>query len=198
MKKYLIELFIIALLFCLAGCELDSMASRSKKASETADMDSLRNEVKRLGTELTLLKEQMDRFTQEQQDSLDAVKAAAARMDEGAKALKTSVDAKIAASEDRQNKMIKALDTKIDSAIKEVMAVLGKIKTGSASAGTGASSGTEKGFYHTVAEGESPWSIAQKYKSEYGASAQDILDANNMKSGDSIRPGQKLFIPVKK
>lgn len=198
MKKIIILPVLFLLCLCIAGCELDSVTARSKKASDEADMGSLRNEVKRLNTEITLLKEQMDRFTQEQQESLNAVRAAATRMDEQTKALRADVDAKITASENRQVKMIKAVDAKIDAAIKEVMAVLNRMKTGGVTTASVSSGGSEKGFYHTVSEGESPWSIAQKYKSEYGVTAQDILDANNMKSGDSIRPGQKLFIPVKK
>jgi len=186
---------VCAILF--AGCEFDTTTSRSKKASTDADITSLQNDVKRLQTDLDVLKEQMDRFTQEQQDSLTAVRAAATKMEDEATLLRTNVGKDITAVENRCNKQIKELDAKIDSAVKEVMAVLGKIKNVGASGGTRSGS-TEKGFYHTVAEKESPWSIAQKYKDEYGVTAQDILDANGLKSGDSIQVGQKLFIPAKK
>ncbi len=46
-------------------------------------------------------------------------------------------------------------------------------------------------FYHTVKSGESPYTIAKKYK---GVSADDILMWNNITDPKNIRPGQKLKI----
>lgn len=46
-------------------------------------------------------------------------------------------------------------------------------------------------FYHTVKSGESPYTIAKKYK---GVSADDILRWNNIKNPKYIKPGQKLKI----
>jgi LysM repeat protein len=197
MKKIGVILLSVLLAILFAGCEFDATASRSKKASTNADITSLQNDVKRLQTDLDLLKEQMDRFTQEQQDSLAAVRTAAAKLEDEATSLRANVGKDISAVESKFNKQIKDIDAKIDGALREVMAILGKIKTTGATGGSRSGS-TEKGFYHTVEEKESPWSIAQKYKDEYGVTAQDILDANGLKSGDSIQVGQKLFIPAKK
>ena len=47
---------------------------------------------------------------------------------------------------------------------------------------------------YTVLEGETPWDIAQKVYGS-GADYQKILDANGLKDGDTIRPGDVLKIP---
>ena len=47
---------------------------------------------------------------------------------------------------------------------------------------------------YTVLEGETPWDIAQKVYGS-GAGYQKILDANGLKDGDTIRPGDVLKIP---
>ena len=106
------------------------------------------------------------------------------------------VDSKVTVLENRRIKVTNKLNTRIDDVVREVTSVLSKMKGGAIAGIT--SGGTEKGFYHTVVSGENPWSIAQKYKTEYGVTTQAILDANGLKSGDPIRPGQKLFVPVNK
>ncbi|MDD5557733.1 MAG: LysM peptidoglycan-binding domain-containing protein [bacterium] len=47
------------------------------------------------------------------------------------------------------------------------------------------------GWEHTVAAGETLAAIAKKYEARLG----DIVEANDLKDADLIRPGQKLFIP---
>ena len=52
-------------------------------------------------------------------------------------------------------------------------------------------SGPQTGYEHVVQAGESLSAIAQAY----GVKMDAILKANNIKNADSIRIGQKLFIP---
>ncbi len=52
---------------------------------------------------------------------------------------------------------------------------------------------TQQVLLHTVADGESLWKIAKKYRT----SISDIREANQLKT-DKLRPGQKIEIPVKK
>lgn len=47
---------------------------------------------------------------------------------------------------------------------------------------------------HIVQDNETPWTIAAKYYGN-GAEYQKILDANGLKEGDNIRPGDVLKIP---
>lgn len=44
---------------------------------------------------------------------------------------------------------------------------------------------------HTVERGDSPWKISQRYK----ISVDELLEANNLSRGSTIRPGQVLIIP---
>jgi len=49
----------------------------------------------------------------------------------------------------------------------------------------------EEGREHIVQPGETLSVIA----AAYGVKVNAIVEANNLKNADSIRPGQKLFIP---
>ena len=201
MSRLITFIALGALVSLMGGCVFDTASTRSTRASTDADIANLKNEVKRLKTEVTLLREEMDDFTRDQRDDMTDLKATVRKMEDQVGAVKTNVikdiNAKITALENRRIKVTNKLNTRIDDVVREVTSVLGKMKSGG-TASRVTSGGTEKGFYHTVVSGESPWSIAQKYKSEYGVTTQDILDANDLKSGDSIRPGQKLFIPIKR
>lgn len=51
----------------------------------------------------------------------------------------------------------------------------------------------KKAQSHTVKNGESPAKIAKKY----GVTTEEILEANGLKAGDKIQPGDKIKIPAK-
>ena len=56
----------------------------------------------------------------------------------------------------------------------------------------------EEGYEHVVEKGQTLWIIAKAYKDQgVKVSVDDIRKANNLKASDSIRVGQKLFIPHK-
>jgi LysM repeat protein len=52
-------------------------------------------------------------------------------------------------------------------------------------------SDASKGWEHTVGPGDTLAGVAKKY----GARVKDIIEANELKDPDTIRSGQKLFIP---
>jgi LysM repeat protein len=187
---------VALVLISLGGCVLDSASTRSKKASATADMSSLQNDLRRLQTEVELLQDRMDRFTQEVSDDVADMKATVRDLESRSAHMKTDiikdVNTKITALENRRIKVTNALNSRIDTVLREVTSMLRK-----GGGTTQVTSGSEKGFYYTVEAGDSPWKIAQKYKGKYGVTTQDILDANGLGENDSIRPGDKLFIPVK-
>jgi LysM repeat protein len=55
----------------------------------------------------------------------------------------------------------------------------------------------EEGFEHTVEAGQSLWAIAKAYQDAgVKVSIDDIRRANNLKD-NTLRTGQKLFIPKK-
>ena len=62
---------------------------------------------------------------------------------------------------------------------------------------SGSTAGTTTGSTqdYTVQQGETPWSLAQKFYGN-GAEYQRILDANGLSEGDNIQPGDVLKIPA--
>ncbi|MFH1067569.1 MAG: LysM peptidoglycan-binding domain-containing protein [bacterium] len=57
----------------------------------------------------------------------------------------------------------------------------------------------EEGYEHVVEKGQTLWIIAQAYqKKGVHVTVEDICKANDMKPGDKLRVGQRLFIPNKK
>ena len=60
------------------------------------------------------------------------------------------------------------------------------------SSSSGSSSGTTE---YTVRQGETPWSMAQKFYGN-GAEYTKILEANGLQEGDNIQPGDVLKIPA--
>jgi nucleoid-associated protein YgaU len=56
----------------------------------------------------------------------------------------------------------------------------------------------EKGVWHIVEKGQTLWLIAQAYQAEgFSVNVADLRKANNLGAGDTLRVGQKLFIPKK-
>ncbi|MFN4210590.1 MAG: peptidoglycan DD-metalloendopeptidase family protein [Devosia sp.] len=75
-------------------------------------------------------------------------------------------------------------------------AVLGSLPTNSsvpslASAAPAASGAATSGFTHTIASGESLYTIARRYE----VTTQALVQANNLSSPDKIVVGQKVIIP---
>lgn len=60
------------------------------------------------------------------------------------------------------------------------------------SSSSGSSSGTTE---YTVQDGETPWSMAQKFYGN-GAEYTKILEANGLQEGENIKPGDVLKIPA--
>ncbi len=200
MSRLIVMAAFLAVISCMTGCVLDNTGARSRGASAEADLAGLRNDVKRLQTQVQLLEEKMDGFTQEQREDIAEIKAAVQKVNLRTGTIKAEVirdvEVKLKELENRRKVVTNQLNKRIEGVVKEVSSMLRKaVRTTTVS--KGGSGGSEKGFYHTVAEKENPWSIAQKYKKEYGVTTQAILDANGLKAGDPIRPGQKLFIPIK-
>lgn len=59
------------------------------------------------------------------------------------------------------------------------------------------SNNLEKGYEHVVGPGQTLWTIAKAYRQNgVKVTVEKIRKANNLKTSDSIRVGQKLFIPA--
>lgn len=56
----------------------------------------------------------------------------------------------------------------------------------------------ERGYYHTVAKGETLWAIAKAYrKNGIDISVEEIRTANKLSGNKVLSVGQRLFIPKK-
>jgi len=94
----------------------------------------------------------------------------------------------------RLESRLQALEAARERDKREIVDQLGKrvdraLRPGASSSGS--SQETETGYEHTVQQGETISAIAQAY----GVRITDILKANKLKPNDTIRIGQKLFIP---
>lgn len=104
-------------------------------------------------------------------------------------------DAESRARIDDLNRQIRAINAARESDRKQIVEELSRkvaaiVGGSSGSSGSGKSSSTETGYEHVVKTGETLSKIAKEYK----ASVSAIKQANGLKS-DSVRVGQKLFIP---
>ena len=104
-----------------------------------------------------------------------------------------SLNQQMAKLQKRINQDFQQLRRSINRKIDEINRILSSVR----STGSGNVNLSEKGTYHTVAEGDSLWSIAQKYK-QFKVTTDDIKKANNIPlDNDTIKPDQTLFIPIK-
>lgn len=113
---------------------------------------------------------------------------------QGARAESESLRAAVASLENRVRALEKARardrEEIIDHLTRKITQLMGSQgSTRSSSSNRGASS--DYGYEHVVQTGETLSQIA----SAYGASVKAIVDANNLKSPDQLKVGQKLFIP---
>lgn len=97
----------------------------------------------------------------------------------------------------------KARAAEREALLKEVSAIVASgsktppPKPASPSPAPARSASTEEGFEHTVEPGQSLWAIAKAYQDAgVNVTVEDIRRANNLKD-NTLRAGQKLFIPKK-
>ncbi|MBN2301481.1 MAG: LysM peptidoglycan-binding domain-containing protein [Lentisphaerae bacterium] len=156
----------------LAGCS--TLGERhNARARESIMLDSLESDMQRL-------KEKVDGLSAAQQDiyeELSALKRQQSKMDEEAGQYADSV-----------SKHLKDLDTKCAGMKQEIVDNLSKKITGILSSGASMSA---TGREHIVQAGQTLSEIA----SAYGVQVKSIVSANKLKDANSIKVGQKLFIP---
>jgi len=184
-----------AFLVGTAGCEFTNSQQKKTEAATAADIATMRDQVARLHVAVEALDREMkrsDRTVRGEiatlQKNLNDLNAASARRLEE---VKTELVKKINQIELKRINDKNALNKKMDAIVAEMRRALGP------GAATSGGTRTEKGFEHTVKEGESVWAIAAKYRDQYGTTVKAILEANNLTSTSTIHPGDTLWIPVK-
>jgi len=175
--------FLAAILVSASGCV--TMVDESALTRQQADMEVIREDIQKLNERLNGVQLEQQNLTRD----MDALKKAP-REDADARARMDSLEREIkavnAARETDRKQIVEELSRKVAALVNGS----GGASSGSSGGGR-SSSGTETGYEHVVKAGESLSKIARSYK----VSVSAILKANNLKSGDVVRVGQKLFIP---
>jgi len=172
--------------FLFSGCMSD-YATRQDISQVAAvsreDMRSLRKEVDVAVEQVQNLAYRMEELEKNLQKVND-------RIDAKTEEVHSRITRQMAEMQKQQNEQSQQLKRAINTKIDEINRILATLANTGPTAG-----GTETGFYHIVEENESLWSISRKY-ADYNVTVDDIKKANNIsQESDTIKPGQKLFIP---
>ena len=180
---------VIAAVFLLgaAGCEFANSGRKKHEAATTAEIKAVHDEVARLRVEVEALEHELARSDKALRVELQGLSRAVSDLDaKSARRVaeaKSELAAKINEIERKRVSDKNALNAKMDAIVAQVRNALGGARGGGPSGATR----TEKGFYHTVKEGETVSGIAGTYRDEYGTTTKAILDANNL-TATSIIP----------
>lgn len=166
----------LASVFLLAGSGCVTLVDQASFARQQADWDSLVNDVQKLNERINGLQLEQQQITREIEELRRAPRedlVVRNRLD----TIERQLQAVNAARESDRREIVSDLSRKVSAIV------------GGSSRG-GSSGGSETGYEHVVKSGESLSAIAAAYKSSVSA----IKRANNL-SSDTVRVGQKLFIP---
>jgi hypothetical protein len=163
------------------GCV--TLVDQASMARQEADWDSMCAEIQKLNERINGLQLEQQRLAQE----LDTLRRTP-REDLATKNRLDTLDRQLqalgAARESDRHEVVAELSRK-------VAAIVGGASGGGSSSGRGGSS-SETGYEHVVKTGETLSAIAAAYK----VSVSAVKRANKM-SSDTVRLGQKLFIPAR-
>jgi LysM repeat protein len=166
--------------FLFAGCETIYSQRQMEDEQRDTQIQNLRDEVTRLservGAVEAIQHDLQDQFVQSKGGAQDSVRALQSKVDDLQHQLQTSDAAR---ASDREQ-IVNSLSGRV--------ADLMKPRASAPASG----SRTEKGYEHVVEPGQTLSAIAAAYK----VKAKTIIEANHLKDANSIRVGQKLFIPA--
>lgn len=176
----------VALWSCTA-C-VSTYESRSREtARQQADQEVLLDQMRRLQGRVESAELQIEELNR-QVDRLRSDLRQSGSMQDSALTLKLSAaETRIAQLESARERDRQEIIDKLSERVTKLMA-------GSAPAATAQRtrpSGSATGYEHEVQSGQTLSQIAQAY----GVTAKAIIDANNLQNPNSLRVGQKLFIP---
>lgn len=178
----------------LTGAEAQPLSPAQRE-----DLEIERQRILRAADQIEVMVDQHNKIVREL-DGLKSAQAALAKELAEQKAENERLSTRLDQLSQQQAKEREAL-------LKEVAKLVAEAKTSAppppaSSPSTGSSARpapkVEEGFEHVVARGETLWAITQAYR-QAGVSVtmDEIRAANNLKEGQALRVGQKLFIPKK-
>jgi LysM repeat protein len=172
-----------------SGCVTDQQDQRMVMQQQREDSLMLQDDLRRIRARLEAIEQDMQRMNQQ-------VNAANT---EQTRAVQTQIQG-INASLDDLQKRIRTVDAArendkkeiVDTLSKRITDVISRQQPARPTSTTPRRPISSEGYEHIVQPGETLSAIAKAY----GARTADIIEANNLKSADILRVGQKLFIPA--
>jgi LysM repeat protein len=179
--KAVVILPLLGLAGALAGgCTTLATERQMQAARSQTQLDTLQMEVRRLQA-------RVDGMAQAQQDiyqDMDRLRSELAGSDQALDGRLDAVEQRLVQAEAAREQMKREI---VDGITKQMSEMLRSARP----AAPAASTRVEEGYEHVVQTGETLSEIA----AAYGVSVAVIVRTNNLKNPDSIRVGQKLFIP---
>jgi len=156
---------------------------------QRSDNEIIMEDLRRMRARIEVMEQDMQRLANQHNSSLSDQTRSQSSQIQG-----------INASLDELQKRIQQVDAAresdkreiVDSLSKKISAVLSSQSSSRSSSSTPRRSTSNEGYEHTVQPGETLSAIAKAY----GVRPDDITQANNLKSADLLRVGQKLFVPA--
>jgi LysM repeat protein len=186
-----------AVLVAAVGCDLTNSERRKAETATTTEIAGMRQDLERLQDEVRALNRDLTEMTDTTRTEIAALRASIGQLDtksaDRVASAKSELADEINKIEQRRVADKNALNKKVDWVADQLAKVAG---AASASSGDGGTL-TEKGMEYVVKEGDTVWKIAATFRDKTGATVEDILKANGLDSNSVIRPGDKLFIPIK-
>jgi len=171
------------------GCVTNPQEQRSVMQQQQEDSLILQEDLRRIRARLEALEQDMQRMVQQvNATTADQTRGTQSQM-QGMNAILDDLQKKIRAVDAARENDKKEI---VDTLTKKISQVLGSQPSRSSSSSSAPKRQiSSEGYEHEVQPGETLSAIAKAY----GASSGDIIQANGLKSADTLRVGQKLFIP---
>jgi len=190
MKQYLKIIGIMAVLANLLGCVTMQDSSEVTQQQEDVlllkeDLNRTKGKLESLEMEYQCLLRELDAMQGAAVSSKGATSATQSRLDE--------IDRRLSVLEGARTKDRQAIVDQLSGKVADIMGdrTTGKSSQKSKAGATKASTTGMTGYEHVVKEGDTLSTIATAYKVKTSA----IIEANKLQSPDTLRTGQKLFIP---
>lgn len=186
MTVRLLKYFLLLAPVISSGCL--TLVDDAALGEQRADTDSVKVEVGKLVDKVNEMKQELSVL----KDEVQAIKSAQADESKFAKIRLDEIEASIKAMESANGKMRQEVIDDLTGKIEKLMAgQAGKsVPKGTPQRGDGKKP-VERGYEHVVKQGETLSDIATAYK----VSPKVIIKANSLANPNSLRVGQKLFIP---
>jgi len=171
-----------------SGCVINQREQQMQMQQQRSDNEIIMEDLRRMRARIEVMEQDMQRLANQYNSSMSDQTRSQSSQIQG-----------INASLDELQKRIQQVDAArekdkreiVDSLSKKISAVLSS-QSSPRTSSTPRRSTNNEGYEHTVQPGETLSAIAKAY----GVRSEDISQANNLKSADMLRVGQKLFVPA--